>query len=224
MCLMVFWVFFGVGSFLIWTNIDPLVIFSIFGFLGAVLLSSKDWLSNFTGYLLRVYKHHFTLGDRIEINGVRGVVMEVGFLTTTLQKIQKGRPNGTLITIPNGWFWMYALYNESMMNHFLFDEMHFKLAIDDDWKRAKQMLLELILKHSASFLDQAKRQLREERKMNKRVLYDLDPKVWIESSLDGKIEIFSRFCVPVHLKEVFRQELLEAFLEAFYQKPVPTFA
>jgi MscS family membrane protein len=62
----------------------------------AASLAAQDTLKNVFGTLLLIGEHPFKLGDSIVVNGMEGVVENVGFRSTWLRT-----PDDSLITIPN---------------------------------------------------------------------------------------------------------------------------
>ncbi|NGX31020.1 MAG: hypothetical protein K940chlam8_00379 [Chlamydiae bacterium] len=212
------WAAFGIGFVLIWLQPNPTVILSLFAFLAALTISSKEWLMNLSGYFLRLYKMHFGLQDRIEVNGIQGIVAEIGFLTTTMQELNQGHLTGKTITFPNRWILDYAIKNESIFGTFTFEKLCVQLSVDEDWEKAKEHLISIIKEKSESFLEQAKRMQREEQKETGHELINLDPKVWIDLKSRNEMMLLARFIVPVHLRELHKQTILESFLQAFYAK------
>jgi MscS family membrane protein len=67
------------------------------GVLGlAASLAAQDGLKSFFSTLLLIGERSFKIGDRIMVNGVEGMVEQVGFRATRLRT-----PDGSLLTIPN---------------------------------------------------------------------------------------------------------------------------
>jgi len=65
----------------------------------AVAFAAKDTISNFFGTLSVLFSDVFSQGDWIEINGMEGVVVEIGLRVTTIRTF-----DNALIAIPNGTF------------------------------------------------------------------------------------------------------------------------
>ncbi|MBD3821375.1 MAG: mechanosensitive ion channel [Thiotrichales bacterium] len=104
----------------------------------AIGLALQNSLQNFAaGVLLLVFKH-FKVGDVVEIGGKIGTVEAVGIFSTTLQT----GDNKTLI-MPNG-----AIYSGSITNFSTKPtrrvDMTFGIGYDDDIKKAKSILEQLV--------------------------------------------------------------------------------
>ncbi|MFX5157822.1 mechanosensitive ion channel domain-containing protein, partial [Acinetobacter baumannii] len=74
-----------------------------------------------TIYLTRT--HAYTVGDRIEINGLRGQVIDGDMLSTTLMEAAQAVPNkstvGRVITFPNSLLLTHPVSNETMFGHYV---------------------------------------------------------------------------------------------------------
>jgi MscS family membrane protein len=74
----------------------------------AVSLAAQDVLKGFFSTLLLIGERSFKIGDRIAVNGVEGVVEQVGFRATRLRTA-----DGSLLTIPNATIASAAIDNLS---------------------------------------------------------------------------------------------------------------
>ncbi len=72
----------------------------------AVAFAAKDALANFFGTLVIILDHPFRLGDRIQINGIDGIVEEVGMRSTRIRTADEG-----LYLLPNSMISSTALKN-----------------------------------------------------------------------------------------------------------------
>lgn len=104
----------------------------------AIGLALQNSLQNFAaGVLLLIFKH-FKVGDFVEIGGKMGTVESVGIFSTTLRT----GDNKTLI-MPNG-----AIYSGSITNYSTKPtrrvDMTFGIGYDDDIKKAKAILEQLV--------------------------------------------------------------------------------
>jgi MscS family membrane protein len=62
----------------------------------AASLAAQDAMKSFFGTLLLIGERVFRIGDRILVNGIEGVVEQVGFRSTRLRTDE-----GSLLTVPN---------------------------------------------------------------------------------------------------------------------------
>lgn len=75
----------------------------------AIALASQETLSNFIGSLVLLIERPFTAEDRIEIEGVKGTVKEVGLRSTTILSA-----SNSIITVPNSKIVKANIINEGI--------------------------------------------------------------------------------------------------------------
>jgi small-conductance mechanosensitive channel len=88
----------------------------------------------------------YSVGDRIELAGSKGDVIDVGLINTTLMEIQDwvdgDQPTGRLIIIPNGKVLTDTTRNYTKDHGFIWDEMHIPLTYASNVEKAKKILLD----------------------------------------------------------------------------------
>lgn len=104
----------------------------------AVGLALKDSLSNFaSGVMLIVFKP-FTLGNYVEAGGTAGVVEKITVFNTVLRS-----PDNKEIIVPNSQIYSGTIVNVSAKPTRRID-MVFGIGYDDDMKKARQLMLDVI--------------------------------------------------------------------------------
>ena len=105
-----------------------------------MLLSVVGWMRN---KLMSSFKH----GDRIEINGIHGDVIDIRVLRTTVMEIRgwvnADQSTGRIVHIPNGWIFGHALYNYTGGFRFIWNELPVVVTFRSNWQAAHDILLEL---------------------------------------------------------------------------------
>lgn len=95
-------------------------------------------ISSFIGWLYILFRAPFEVGDRIEIGDVKGDVLEVGYMDTTLSEfhgsyLSSDLPSGRLIRFPNSKVLQSAVFNYSWQNYpFIWNEVAFQVAYNSD--------------------------------------------------------------------------------------------
>ena len=83
----------------------------------AIVIATKEFLLNIVGYFYRSSAKFFTIGDRIEITGIRGDVIDQNLLGITLLEIGPGMKShqytGLTIHVPNSLFLANTTKNET---------------------------------------------------------------------------------------------------------------
>ncbi|WP_298991348.1 mechanosensitive ion channel family protein [uncultured Pseudokineococcus sp.] len=152
----------------------------------------------------------FGVGDRIEMGGVRGDVVRLGFLRTTIMEM--GRPpsvassdsaswvharqyTGRLVTVGNGVIFSEPVANYTRDFPYLWEEIALPVPYDADRHRAEEVLLDAARAHAV--VDDPGAQAALARMRSRYAMADasLDPAVFWRMT-DGWLEMSVRFLVP----------------------------
>ena len=104
----------------------------------AIGLSLQSSLSNFASGVMLIVFRPFTKGDFVEAGGATGVVETISIFTTTMTT-----PDNKEVIVPNGAILSNNITNYSARPTRRVD-MVFGISYDDDLRRAKQLLEEII--------------------------------------------------------------------------------
>lgn len=104
----------------------------------AIGLSLQSSLSNFASGVMLIIFRPFSKGDFVEAGGATGVVQSISIFTTTMTT-----PDNKVVIVPNG-----AILGNNITNFSAKDtrrvDMVFGISYDDDIRKAKQILEEII--------------------------------------------------------------------------------
>jgi small-conductance mechanosensitive channel len=171
----------------------------------------------FAGYLLILRGNTFHVGDRIVMGAVRGDVVAIGFLQTTIMEmgqppsVQSADPDmwvkarqysGRLVSVTNAKVFDDAVYNYSRDFPYIWDEMSLPVPYNSNWTAARDILLDAARKHTvnANQLSESDLTILDQRFALKRS--DLEPSVFVRLT-DNWIELSLRFVVRTHgIREV----------------------
>jgi small-conductance mechanosensitive channel len=195
-----------------------LTILTIIGAGTAVAL--RDVLLSFAGWLNISLSAPYKQGDRIEVNGVRGDVVDVRVLHTILMEIgnwvQADQSTGRLVRIPNNWVFQYDVANYTRGFGFVWNEIDVTVTYRSDWKAARDIFQELAETHVESVQEKAEDQLRHLAR-EYLVHYEvLTPYVYL-SLTDHGVKLTLRHLTPArgrrHIRHNLTAELLTRFRE-----------
>src|SRR6056297_1588650 len=139
----------------------------------AIGLSLQGSLANFAGGVLILLSKPFKAGDFIEAAGHKGTVVEIQILYTVLNT-----PDHKQVVIPNG-----DLSNSDIINYSAYKQrrldMVFGIGYDDDIKKAKELLQEIVAENEM-ILDDPAPIIKVGELAGSSVNFDV--KVWIDTS------------------------------------------
>ncbi len=196
---------------------------TVVGFAAAgIAVALQDVILSIAGYFRLSGRFGIKHGDRVELQGVRGQVVELGLTKLTLLElsgdgVQSG-PTGRLVTIPNS-----SVFREKFLNHpghslMIWRELRFTLSPDCDFRVVEKQLLEVVEAVFARYRDSARSQLLEiERDLNTRVDSGR-PQSRVRLGPDG-LQITLRFPVDVRSEAQVVDEISRRLLDFIAREP-----
>ncbi len=128
-------------------------------------IALREALLSFVGWIRIGIISPYRIGDRIEINGIRGDVIDIRVLRTTLMEIgnwvDADQSTGRIVHVPNSWVFMHAVFNYTRGFKFIWNELAITVTFRSDWQAAHDIMLELASISAEIVEQQAKREIRE---------------------------------------------------------------
>ena len=175
-----------------------------------VFLSIAGWVSIYSS---NVYKP----GDRIEMNGVRGDVIDISLTKTTLMEIggwtNSDNYNGRIVRISNAFVFKGPVHNYSTDFPFLWDEINLPVHYGSDVQLTRQILMDAATQTLGDFPAQAQRHWR---KMVQKYLIEnaiVEPTIGIKLT-DNWIEFNLRYVVAYQKRRTTKTDLFVKILDA----------
>ena len=216
-------VFFILGIGFIWApKIQPFAV-SLLAIALAVVLATKEIITCISGSILRMVTKAYSLGDRIEIGGIRGNVVDHNALTTTLLEIGPGQTShqytGRAMAFPNSFLFTHPLTNETYTKKFRLHIITVPLSTDDNWNVAEQLLLKAGQEEAAPYIEEARAYLK---KLEGTLWLDapsVEPRVTVQIPEAGQINLLLRVPCPTQYPSRLEQAILKKFLAQFHFAP-----
>lgn len=141
--------FFGylaAGLFLAGVFSDRLGQFTVaFGVAGAgIAFALQEVIASVAGWLAVTVGGVYNPGDRVQLGGIRGDVIDVGVLRTTLMEcgewVRGDQYNGRIVRVANSFVFKEPVYNYSADFPFLWDEIMIPFKYGSDYRLAREIL------------------------------------------------------------------------------------
>ncbi|MCA9364869.1 MAG: mechanosensitive ion channel, partial [Candidatus Moranbacteria bacterium] len=160
----------------------------------------------------------FHVGNRIEIDGMYGDVIDISIFYTTLLEIRGwvhgDQATGRLVMIPNGVVLSSSVCNYTKDHHFLWDEVVVPITHDSDWRLAVSLFQEVAVRVTSDFTADARKSLSQ---LEQRYYFSertMEPSVFVEVT-DNWVSLTIRYVVEAHQRRVFRSRIMEQVLIVF---------
>ncbi|MFZ1268941.1 MAG: mechanosensitive ion channel domain-containing protein [Anaerolineae bacterium] len=180
----------------------------------------QEVIGSVAGWITIVSGKPFTIGDRIETGGIRGDVVDIGVLRTTLMEIGNwlgGDHNtGRIVTLSNAFLFKEPLYNYSAHLPFVWDEIKVPVTYESDWKKAIEIMEKAVIEHPIyqQLLPIAEKQRREVRRKLALKMTPLEPRTYMKIT-DNWIELGLVYPVDTDLRRSFRSEISQQLLTEY---------
>lgn len=220
------------GLVSIWFD-DPVRLATGLGLVTAGLaFALQKAVTAIAGYFIILQGKTFNVGDRITMGGVRGDVIALGFMQTTIMEmgqpppvqhadpamwVQSRQYTGRVVTVSNARIFDEPVYNYTREFPYLWEEMSVPIKFDADRERAERILLEVADRRTVSLSSLGQEALQEMQRRYFMKPADMKPKVYYRLT-DNWLELTVRFIAQDHgirdLKDQMSRDILKALDEA----------
>lgn len=191
----------------------------VLGVAGAgVAFALQEVITSVAGWLAVSFGGFYKTGDRIQLGGIKGDVIDIGILRTTLMEIgdwiSGDQYSGRVVRIANSFVFKEPVFNYSGDFPFLWDEVKIPVKYGSDHKLAREILERVAADVSGEFVPGARTAWRGV--VRKYLVEDarVEPMVLIAAN-DNWIEFTVRYVVDFKRRRTTKTDLFERILDGF---------
>jgi small-conductance mechanosensitive channel len=207
---------FLIGLVIIWAHELQAFAVSLVALAAAMVLATKELILCWSGAALRVGGKVYAVGDRIQIAGYRGVVLDHDIFATKLLEIGPGQSahlyTGRVAVFPNSLLFTNTLIKENPDQEYGLYTLVVPIKADDDWRKAECTLVEAAKAECAPFMEEAVRQMKLLEQANLLEAPSPEPRITIQLPDSGKIHLVLRFPAPDRGRSRIEQAILRRYL------------
>ncbi len=166
----------------------------------------------------------FKVGDRVQVGGVRGDVIDITPLRTKVMEIGssvdddtwvRGRQyTGRVVAVSNKATFTEPVFNYSTAFEFIWEEVSIPVAYRDDWRAAEAIMTEEAIRISST--EEATAALADMVNRYPVPRTEIEPRVFLRAT-DNYLQLAARFVVPVRRARWCTDELTRRVLTRFEQ-------
>ncbi|MBS4044280.1 MAG: mechanosensitive ion channel family protein [Chitinophagaceae bacterium] len=109
-----------------------------------IAFALQEVIASFAGWLAIMFGGFYKTGDRVQLGGIKGDVMDIGVLRTTImetgQWVDGDLYNGRIVLIANSFVFKEPVFNYSGDFPFLWDEIKIPIQFGSNYSKTKQLL------------------------------------------------------------------------------------
>lgn len=193
------------------------------GLLSAGLaITMHDIFANLAGWAFIVWRKPFRLGDRIQIGPHAGDVIDIRIMEFSIVEIgnwvDADQSTGRIIHIPNIRVLREPLANYHIGFEFIWNEVSLTITFESNWKRAKELLEEIINTIATPLANGAQEQIRESAEKYLIHYSKLTPIVYTSVKASG-IALSARYLVDPRKRRSTEHQIWEAVLDKIAGQP-----
>ncbi len=187
-----------------------------------IAIALADVLRNMAGWMYILGRRPFRVGDRIEVGGTKGDVVDIRLFRFSLMEVgnwvEGEQSTGRLIHVPNG-----VLFNEQVANYtegfeYIWAEIPVLITFESDRRLARKIIEAAVRTHAPNLEKSAGSRIRETARSYHIKVGALTPIVYL-SVKDSGVLLTSRFLLGVRQQRGITQAIWTEILDAFDEVP-----
>jgi small-conductance mechanosensitive channel len=127
----------------------------------AVVIALQDMCSAFAGWFVIVAGRKFVIGDRVEIDGHRGDIIDIQLLRTTLLEVNNwlgvDEATGRVVVIPNNFVFKTQVFNYSHVHPYVWNKVDITVTFETPAADAQALLLNVLTEETKEELAEGER-------------------------------------------------------------------
>lgn len=125
-----------------------------------IAFALQEVITSFAGWLAIMFGGFYRTGDRVQLGGIKGDVMDIGVLRTTImetgQWVDGDLYNGRIVLIANSFVFKEPVFNYSGDFPFLWDEIKIPIQYGSNYDKAKEILEKIGIEVAGDLTNQSK--------------------------------------------------------------------
>lgn len=190
-----------------------------FGVAGAgIAFALQEVIASIAGWVAVSFGNFYSVGDRVQLGGIVGDVIDIGVLRTTImetgQWVKADQYNGRIVKVANSFVFKEPVFNYSGDFPFLWDEITVPVKYGSDYKRAREILQKIADDELGELVPKAQKTWHE--MVNKFRIEDarIEPAVTLIAN-DNWLEFTVRYVTDYKRRRTTKDILFTRIMEEF---------
>ncbi len=204
------------GLVVIWARELQTIALSMVAFAAALVVATRELLMCLGGGLVRSLGNSYQLGDIIEIGTLRGRVMDITMLSTTVLEIgprhDAHQITGRMLSFPNSMLLTQPVARENFTGDYVMHILTVPLPYSVKPSRAERVLQQIADETCAPYLEDARNHMAM---LESKLLLDtpsVTPRISLQPASEKEYRIILRYAVPPRERQRVEQAILRRFM------------
>ena len=201
------------------------ILLSVVG--AGLVIALQDAIMCVAGWFIILIRKPYDVGDRVEISGIKGDVIDIRLFQTTLLEIgnwvKDEQSTGRIVHVPNKNIFTSPVFNYTREFEYIWNELKVVVTFESNWKKARDIMLSFASEKAEVVRENVRRKIK---KMAEKYLifYEkLTPIVYVKI-VDHGIELSLRYLTTAKNRRSSESELAENILDSFQMESDINFA
>ena len=206
--------FFGLA--MIWAAQIQTLALSMFAVAAAIVVATKELIMCLSGSILRSVTKQYSIGDYIEINGLRGRVVDINMLNTLMMQIGPnpliGQLSGKTLSFPNSLLLSHTVRRDNILGDYVIHTVEIPVPIHLDSDEIIGRLKDVLEPLCEPYVPAIKQHLENVQTQKLFITPAAQPRISRVPHDDKVYNIIVRFASPVAKRLEIQQAILDEFL------------
>ena len=181
-----------------------------------IAFALQEVIASFAGWLALLFGNFYKPGDRVQLGGIKGDVIDIGILRTTLMEtgnwVDGDLYNGRIVRIANSFVFKEPVFNYSSDFPFLWDEIKVPVRYGSDHELARAIFSKVVNDKTNTYTEKAESTWAAMTRKYRVEKATTNPVVTLVAN-DNWIEFTIRYVVNYKRRRITKDELFTAILD-----------
>lgn len=209
------------GLAVIWATQIQTLALSMFAVAAAIVVATKELIMCLSGSILRSVTKQYSVGDYIEVNGLRGRVVDINLLNTLMMQIGPnplvGQLSGKTLSFPNSLLLSHYVRRDNILGPYVIHTVEIPVPIHLDSDAVIPNLKQVLEPLCAPYVPEISRYLDAVQAEKLFITPAAQPRVTRVPHDDKVYNIIVRYASPVSKRLEIQQAVLDEFLRVQYR-------
>ena len=209
------------GLAIIWATQIQTLALSMFAVAAAIVVATKELIMCLSGSILRSVTKQYSVGDYIEVNGLRGRVVDINLLNTLMMQIGPnplvGQLSGKTLSFPNSLLLNHSVRRDNILGDYVIHTVEIPVPIHFDSDVIVGRLKAVLEPLCQPYVPAIQRHLKNVQAEKLFITPAAQPRVTRVPHDDKVYLIIVRYASPVAKRLEIQQAVLDEFLRVQYR-------